>query len=59
MGEALCIDLVTFCEEMCEGALRWLVTVEGTEPFVSNYKRFARRHETGLSTYIVGVPVIG
>jgi hypothetical protein len=37
----------------------WLSQVEGTEPYQTNYNRFARRHEEGLAPYIVGLPVVG
>ena len=56
---ALCIDLRLFCHEVLAGARLWLDAVEDTEPFGSNYERFARRHDNGLPPYIIGVPVVG
>lgn len=59
MNKALCIDLVDFCKEVIAGAKMWMESVEGTEQYKINYQNFAKRHETGLKPYIVGVPVIG
>jgi hypothetical protein len=59
MSGALCIDLRLFCHEVIAGARLWLDTVEGSEPFNSNYGKFARRHPNGLPPYISGVPVVG
>lgn len=56
---ALCIDLRLFCHEVLAGARLWLDAVEGTEPFDSNYKKFARRHENGLAPHVTGVPIVG
>lgn len=59
LNDALCIDLPSFCREVTAGARLWLDQVEGTEPFKTNYDRFARCHPTGLAPYIAGVPVVG
>ena len=59
MNDALCIDVPRFCREVLAGAKLWLQSVEGTEPYETNNNRFVRRHDNGLSPYIVGVPVIG
>ena len=58
LGNALCIDLRRFCQEVLAGAREWLDQAESTEPFQTNYQRFARRHPEGLLG-ISGVPVIG
>ena len=58
MNDVLCIDLLAFCREVLAGARLWLGTVEGTEPYKTNYDRFVRRYDNGLPPYIVGVPVI-
>jgi hypothetical protein len=59
LNDALCIDLPSFCREVTEGARLWLTEVEGTEPYETNYNRFARRHPGGLRPYIDGVAVVG
>jgi hypothetical protein len=58
-GKALLIQLDKFVEEILCGCELWLDFVEGTEPFETNYKGFARRHPQGLQPYVNGVPVIG
>jgi hypothetical protein len=57
--DALCIDVPSFCREVIAGARLWLSHVEGTEPYLTNYDRFARRHENGLEQYVTGMPIIG
>tara|TARA_B110000967_G_C18632141_1_gene434181 strand:- start:145 stop:699 length:555 start_codon:yes stop_codon:yes gene_type:complete len=59
MNDALCIDLESFCKEMIMGVKKWLDNVEDTELFKKNYENFVKRHPTGLSPFISGVPVIG
>jgi hypothetical protein len=58
LSGALCIDLRLFCYEVLAGARLWLDAVEDTEPFNSNYGRFARRYPDGIPPYISGVPVV-
>jgi hypothetical protein len=59
MNDALCIDLESFCKEMIMGVRLWLKHVESTDLFQQNYENFVKRHPTGLSPFITGVPVIG
>jgi hypothetical protein len=59
MNDALCIDLASFCKEMILGVRMWLGEVESTVQYQKNYTDFVKRHPTGLSPYIAGVPVIG
>lgn len=58
LRDALNIDVRLFCLGIVEAAESWLTSVEGTEPFESNIDRFVHRYPSGLSPYIVGVPVI-
>lgn len=59
MNDALNIDIRIFCNDMIEGARRWLQKVEKTDLYKENYNKFMKRHPNGLAPYIVGVPVIG
>jgi hypothetical protein len=56
---ALLIDLPTFCREVIGGTRCWLDRVEGSSRYETNYERFAKRHASGLSPYVGGVPVVG
>lgn len=58
LGDALNIDVRLFCLEMVAAARNWLSTVSATLPYETNLSAFVRRYPTGLSPYIVGVPVI-
>jgi hypothetical protein len=58
-NNALNIDVKIFCNDMIEGAERWLDQVEETERYQTNYERFMRRYPDGMPPYIVGYPVIG
>ncbi|MCV3282724.1 hypothetical protein [Aeromonas veronii] len=59
MNDALNIDLVSFCREIIAGAKMWLAEVKNTDKYKRNYENFVKRHDGGLSPFIVGVPVIG
>ena len=59
MNDALNIDVRIFCQDIVEGANKWLQKVENTELYKKNYDKFMRRYPNGLEPYIVGVPVIG
>ncbi|HAS8570152.1 TPA: hypothetical protein I7778_20775 [Vibrio vulnificus] len=59
MNDALNIDLVLFCREIIAGVRLWLSEVKDTENYQKNYENFVKRHEGGLSPFIVGVPVVG
>jgi len=58
LNDALNIDLPSFCREIVAGSREWMDAVEETEQYKANYERFARRYPSGLSPYIVGVPVV-
>ena len=58
MNDALNIDVRIFCNDIIEGAEKWLDENEGTELYKKNYDKFMRRYPNGLSPYIVAVPVI-
>jgi hypothetical protein len=59
LNDALNIDVRSFCLEIVRAARIWLGTVQGTEPYDSNFAEFVHRYPNGLPPYIVGVPVIG
>jgi len=59
MNDALNIDVRIFCNDMIEGAKKWLQKVEKTDLYKENYNKFMKRHPNGLKPFIVGVPVIG
>ncbi len=53
------VDVPLFIEDMCNAAEVWLSEVRDTEPFVTNYTTFARRHPEGVPPFVVGGPVFG
>jgi len=59
MNDALNIDVRIFCNDIIEGAKKWLQKVENTDLYKQNYNKFMKRYPNGLKPYIVGVPVIG
>jgi hypothetical protein len=58
-GDALLIQIDQFIEEVLRGCELWLEAVKDTEPFVTNYGHFAKRHPQGVAPYVIGVPVVG
>ena len=58
LNDALNIDVKIFCSDIISGAEVWLGENEETELYRINSDKFMRRYPTGLSPYIVGVPVI-
>ena len=59
MNNALNIDVRIFCRDIIDGVSQWLLEVQGTESYKTNYDKFMRRYPNGLKPYIVGVPVVG
>lgn len=59
MNDALNIDLGLFCREIIAGVKLWLAEVKHTDRYQKNYENFVKRHEGGLSPFIVGVPIVG
>ena len=57
-NDALLIDAKIFCNDMINGAKKWLKECENTDLFRKNYKKFMRRYKDGISPYIKGIPVI-
>jgi hypothetical protein len=57
--DALIINLDLFCREMITAARQWLIQTVGSQNYLKNYERFARRHANGVPPYVVGLPVIG
>lgn len=58
IDSVLLIDLLKFCREMITGTQQWLLQVEATEPYLTNYNNFARRRVDGWPG-IPGVRAIG
>jgi hypothetical protein len=58
MNDALNLDIGRFCLDIIAGAEKWLLKVENTPLFKTNYDKFMRTYPNGLPPYIVGVPVI-
>ena len=58
LDDALNIDVSIFCNDILAGAVAWLEATENTSNYQKNFPRFLQRYSTGLSPYIVGVPVI-
>jgi hypothetical protein len=59
LNDALNIDVGFFCNDIVDGAERWLTEVESTTRYQTNYSKFMRRYPNGLPPYIGGVSVIG
>lgn len=53
------IDVRVFCNDIVDGAERWLDEVETSERYQNNYYHYMKRHPNGLLPYVSGVPVIG
>lgn len=58
LNDALNIDVSIFCSDVLSGANEWLQAVEELPNYQKNFPLFMQRYPTGLSPYIVGVPVI-
>ena len=58
MNDALNIDVKIFCNDLVNGAEKWLDENENTDLYKKNYDKFMRRYPNGLPPYIVGVSVI-
>lgn len=58
LNDALNIDVRIFCNDIVSGAMDWLKQYETTKRYERNYSKFMRRYPSGLSPYIVGVPII-
>lgn len=56
---AINIDLVSFCNEMINCALKWWQINKENEIVKTNYEKIVKYHEKGLRPFIEGVPVIG
>lgn len=59
LDDHLMLDVRLFCKEMTEAARKWWKASQGREPFETNVKKFIKRNLSGISPFIVGVPVIG
>lgn len=58
-NDAYNLDLKIFCNDLVGSTREWLESVQENPNFISNYEHFMKRHENGISPYIIGVPVIG
>ena len=56
---ALNIDVVIFCNDIIDSAIKWFEAVQDDPNFKKNYELFVRRYADGLLPFIAGVPVIG
>lgn len=57
LNNYLNIDVRQFCIDLIQSSLDWFDSVDGTNPFESNYQKSMRWHENGFGP-IHGVPVI-
>ena len=58
LNDALNLDIGRFCLDLIRGCENWLMEIENTLQFKTNYDKFMRVYPTVLPPYIVGVPVI-
>jgi hypothetical protein len=58
LGDALQVDIPTFCGDVVRGANEWLEEVKDTDRFQRNYSAFMRRYPNGLPPYVGGAAVI-
>lgn len=58
INEALNLDLPTFCEDIIDAVLAWQETMTDNDNYETNIENLIHWHPTGLSPYIVGVPVL-
>lgn len=57
MDGALNIDIPEFVSAIAASVREWIASVEGTEPFESNFRHFIKRHRGGLRPYAQGIDV--
>lgn len=58
IGDAINIDLKTFCLDMIDAVRVWEASAKETDIFKKNYPRLMRVYPEGFPPYIVGTPVI-
>lgn len=58
IGDAINIDLKTFCLDMIDAVRVWEASAKETDIFKKNYPRLMRVYPEGFPPYIVGIPVI-
>ena len=56
--EAINIDLLTFCEEMINCALKWWQENKNNSIVQINYETMVKYYNNGIKPFIVGIPVI-
>lgn len=58
MGNALNLDLVTFCTDVLNAAETWWQSAKDADPVAANAEHLVQLRPGGLAPYIVGVPVL-
>jgi len=59
LGDALSLDIESFCNEMIESVESWLKEYAADTNFLQNEKLCLKLHPNGILPYISGVPVYG
>jgi hypothetical protein len=59
IGDALNLDIVTFCRDMINAASRWYSAKQNDPHVQANLPWLVQYREQGLASYIVGMPLIG
>lgn len=59
LNDAFCIDLKLFCYDILKGAEDWLAEYESKQVYKDNYDKSIKRYPNGLSSYVIGLPLIG
>lgn len=54
----LTIDLMTFVDDMTQGAIAWFEKTKNTQNFKNNYQYSMRRYAMGMEGVARGVPII-
>ncbi len=58
LGDALVLDVRTFCKDMVNAVRTWLSSTSKSKHYVNNVAQGFQRFPAGFPPYIVGVPVI-
>ena len=57
--EAICIDLIDFCNTMISSVRHWEAKTKGSPNYIKNINRVITIHPNGIFPFIVGFPCIG
>jgi len=58
INDALNLDVIQFCRDVTEAAKHWYVAKHGDPNVIANLPNLVRYRPSGLSPYMVGMPLI-